>query len=62
MKKKRYLKPDIEVTSILPLRLMGASPGWSQDGNPPIDVEEEDDVDEEDLEDDGGYGGFLDLD
>ena len=60
MKKKQYLKPDIEVTSILPLRLMGASPGWSQDGNPPIDVEEEDD--DWEGNDDDGYGGFLDLD
>ena len=62
MKKKRYLQPATEVTGILPLRLLTASRGWSQDGNSPFDVGQEDDVDEEDLEDDGGYGGFLDLD
>jgi len=62
MKKKLYLKPDIEVAGIQPLRLMGASPGWSQDGKPPFDVDQEDEVGDEDGNDDDGYGGFLDLD
>jgi len=61
MKKKRYLQPATEVTGILQLRLLTASRGWSQDGNPPFDVEKEDDEDWDGNEDDG-YGGFLDLD
>ena len=62
MKKKRYLQPATEVSGILPLRLLTASRGWSQDGNSPFDVGQEDDVDDEDGNDDDGYGGFLDLD
>ena len=60
MKKKRYLQPATDVTGIQPLRLMTASRGWSQDGKPPFDVEQEGD-DWEGNENDG-YGGFLDLD
>ena len=68
MKKKQYLQPAVEVTFILPIQLMGNSRGWSQDGDTPNDVEQEDDVNENDKEsdnlwgDDDEYGGFLDLD
>ena len=68
MKKRLYLQPAIEIIGILPLQLMEASRGWSKDGNPPFTVEQEEEVQEKDklpsvdLWDDGGYGGFLDLD
>ena len=64
MKKKLYLQPAIEVTFILPIQLMGNSRGWSQDGKTPNDVEQEEGVKDEDYfnDDNGGYGGFLDLD
>lgn len=70
MKKKLYLQPTIIVAGKLSLRLMTASRGWSQDGNPPFTVEQEKGVTNDDLlpppsQPDPwgeGYGGFLDLD
>ena len=62
MKKKLYLQPATEVIGIQTPQLMGASRGWSQNGDPPTPVEQEDDVDDDDGNDDDGYGGFLDLD
>lgn len=71
MKKKLYLQPAIDVMGIQPLQLLDATRGWSQDGNTPTEVTQEDPVDENDKlpstgdpwsEDDDGYGGFLDLD
>ncbi len=68
MKKKKYLQPAIEVTLILPIQLMGNSRGWSQDGNNPYDVEQEEEVGDGDKESDklwgydDEYGNFLDLD
>lgn len=64
MKKKLYLQPAIDVIGIQPLQLLDATRGWSQDGNTPTEVTQEDEVDEDDYfnDDDGGYGGFLDLD
>jgi hypothetical protein len=71
MKKKLYLQPAIDVMGIQPLQLLDATRGWSQDGDPPTGVVQEDEVDEDDKlpspgdpwsEDDDGYGGFLDLD
>lgn len=70
MKKKLYLQPAIIVAGKLSPRLMVASRGWSQDGNPPFTVEQEKEVNENDKlppdvnmwGDDDEYGGFLDLD
>ena len=67
MKKKIYLQPAIEITGILPIRLMAGTEGWAKDGNPPTAVEQEKAVSEDDkLQSSGlwdeGYGGFLDLD
>jgi hypothetical protein len=63
MKKKLYLKPAIKVAGFVTHRFIATSPGWSRDGNPRNEVEQEDDVNEDDLlPGGGGYGGFLDLD
>ena len=63
MKKKLYLKPAIKVAGFVTHRFIATSPGWSRDSNPPYEVEQEDDVNEDDLlPGGGGYGGFLDLD
>ncbi len=69
MKKKIYQQPDTEVILVSPFQLMGASRGWSQDGNPPIDVTQEDPVvppptppDPWGGGDDDEYDDFLDLD
>lgn len=64
MKKKLYLQPAIDVMGIQPLQLLDASRGWSQNGDTPNDVEQEDEVDKDDYfnDDIGGYGGFKDLD
>ena len=63
MKMKLYLKPAIKVAGFVTHRFIATSPGWSRDGNPRNEVEQEDDVNEDDLlPGGGGYGGFLDLD
>lgn len=69
MKKKPYLHPTTEVVASQSFRLMDASRGWSQDGNPPYDVTQENEVNENDKlpssenlwGNDDEYGGFLDL-
>jgi hypothetical protein len=45
MKKKTYQKPAIEIIDVVLSQLIAASPGWSQDGNDPINVEKEDEYD-----------------
>lgn len=69
MKKKVYQQPDTEVILVSPFQLMVASRGWSQDGNPPIDVTQEAPIGEEDKPtnpnlwgDDDEFDDFLDLD
>ena len=70
MKKKLYLQPAIDVIGIQPLQMLNATRGWSQDGNPPTGVEQENEVNENDKlpssgdlwDEDDGYGNFLDLD
>ena len=63
MKKKLYLKPAIKVAGFVTHWFRATSPGWSRDGNPRNEVEQEDDVNEDDFDPiGGGYGGFLDLD
>ena len=74
MKKKLYLQPAIDVMGIQPLQMLNATRGWSQDGNPPTEIEIEPGVSNSDIilpstgggddddDDDGDYGGFLDLD
>ena len=70
MKKKIYQKPTTESIDTIQPQLMGNSPGWARDGEPPFKVEQEDEVDDDDKwpvsvdvwTEDDGYGGFLDLD
>ena len=68
MKKKPYLHPATEAVVSQSFRLMDASRGWSQDGNPPFDVTQQEEVKDDDKLpspgdpwDNDGYGGFLDL-
>ena len=49
MKKKIYLQPVTDIIEIQPLQLMDASRGWSKDGNPPINVEKEEEAKENNL-------------
>lgn len=71
MKKKTYQKPTTESIDTIQPQLMGNSPGWARDGEPPFKVEQEDEVNElfdklpssgDVWSEDDGYGGFLDLD
>lgn len=54
MKKKTYQKPTTEIIDVVLSQLIAASPGWSQDGNDPINVEKEDEYDNDST--------YLDLD
>ena len=54
MKKKTYQKPTTEIIDVVLSQLIAASPGWSQDGNDPINVGKEEEHDNDST--------FLDLD
>ena len=60
MKKRLYLQPVTEVTSIQPILPMATSRGWAKDGNSPIQVEKEEDM--EGTSSLWDEDGFLDLD
>lgn len=63
MKKKIYLQPVTDIIEIQPLQLMDASRGWSKDGNPPINVEKEEEAKENNPSSSiWDQDGFLDLD
>lgn len=65
MTKKTYQQPTTSVVGTVCTQLLSNSEkGWSQDGEPVIEVGKENEVGGDDLVNDsiGGYGGFLDLD